>query len=109
MDKNKSTVPETEYAKFQRMIAQYEKILHPDIFRPLMTQLHLCYEESKKEAYETAQISDEALYIERRMLELKKSQGFNSAESTFFIKCLYKEFLRMFLGGQVKSPDKLFN
>lgn len=91
-------MPETEYSKFQNMIRQYEKILHPDIFRPLMTQLHLCYEESKRDAYAKAKISDDALWIEREILKLKESMERDDAVNTFHIKWFYKQVLKKLIG-----------
>ena len=95
----KSKATETEYGKLLNLLSAYEKILHPDIFKPIMNQVAATYEESKKNAYAAAKISDDALWVEAKISVDKKIDS-------FFMKCFYKELLK-FNGKPISSEEKL--
>ena len=94
---SKTKLPETEYGKLMHMLDMYEKILHPDFFYGLKKQLWAAHEENKKEAYAAAKISDDALEIEREFIRLKEKISKEPLGRTFYIKCLYKSFLKKFI------------
>lgn len=79
------------------MLQVYEKILHPDIFQPLLRQLNAVYEEAKVQAYREAKISDEALQVEKIINNMRGNMERIQDLSTFHIKCAYKEILKIFL------------
>lgn len=90
----------SEYTKLIGLLNCYEKILHPDLFNPIIKQVHATYEESKREAYVAAKISDEALWIENKLIELKNtslkiSKG-NKIVDSFLLKNFYKKLLEKF-------------
>ena len=91
---------ESEYSKLVSFLKSYEKILHPDVFNPMLSQLHKAFEENKKEAYENAKISQEALQIEQIMIKAKKdidtiAQG-EPITTNIFKKRAIKEILKLF-------------
>lgn len=92
MKKSKRPEPENAYGKFMLTLEMYEKILHPDFFRPLKYGLTAIYEEAKEEAFKNAKISDEAREIEKILLELKDRPMI----STFYYKSTYKKLLKLF-------------
>lgn len=96
---DKAEMQRSEYIKLIDMFHIYEKILHPDIFFPILRQMNAAWEEVKVEAYREAKISDEALQIEKMMADLRnKFERFPDTEAkTFHIKCFYKELLKTFL------------
>jgi hypothetical protein len=89
--------PETEHGKLMDMLQMYEKILHPDVFQPLLRQLTASYEEAKVQAYRDAKISDEALQVEKVINNMKANMERIQDLSTFHIKCGYKQILKIFL------------
>lgn len=88
--------PETEHAKLVTMLRAYEKILHPDVFNPLLKQISAVYEEAKKDAFRDAKISDEALEIEKIILDLKEKEAHDRLSSSFHYKIAYKQILAIF-------------
>lgn len=106
----KSKATETEYGKLLNLLSAYEKILHPDIFKPIMNQVAATYEESKKNAYAAAKISDDALWVEAKIIEMKARHSTMSVDKkidSFFMKCFYKELLQKFNGKPISSEEKL--
>jgi hypothetical protein len=91
---------ETEYQQMQKWFSQLEVILNPAFLTAFKRQLNACYEENKRHAYKEANISDDALEIEKMIVDLKKSiEQFKDHKSvvTFQIKCFYKELLKKFI------------
>lgn len=88
---------QSEISKWHDMIGAYEKILHPDFFNPIRTQMNKVYEELKARAYRDAKISDEALLIEKEykiMLGMINEHGRQQPRiSSFSKKCFYKRVL----------------
>lgn len=89
-------IEETEYSKLEDMLQLYEKVLHPDFFNALKKQMHAAYEENIKNAFMDAKISDDALWIEKELIDMKRNLG-NIQSNSFFIKCFYKKLLKHFL------------
>jgi hypothetical protein len=89
----------SEYAKLIDLLSMYEKILHPDIFNQLIKQMHAAYEENKTESYRNANISDDALWIEKELDEMKTTM-LKDVDSNhiklFRIRCFYKSLLKKF-------------
>ena len=98
---------ESEYSKLVSFLKSYEKILHPDVFNPMLSQLHKAFEENKREAYENAKISQEALQIEQIMIEAKRNiERVLSANNddkhilSLFYKGAYKKIVKIFQGEE---------
>lgn len=88
--------PETEYGKLTDMIRAYEKILHPDLFNPIIYQVGKVYSEAKTDAYRDAKISPEALAIEKIILDIKEKAEHNRLSQSFYMKYAYKQILQIF-------------
>lgn len=77
----------------------YERILHPDIFQPIMKKLSAVYDELKIEAFREAKISDRALIIEAKLKEMEDSATHvargNKDVIRFQRKMFYKDLLKM--------------
>lgn len=99
MRKKKTNIPETEYGKLLKLLGMYERILHPDIFQPLLKQFNAACEEAKQQSYRDARISEEALQVERIIISLRKDIVDKAPAASFLCKCAYKEILKIFLNG----------
>jgi hypothetical protein len=89
----------TEYSKLVKYLNQYEKILHPDIFHPLLNQLNKAFDENKKEAFAKAKISDDALWLEEEIIKTKERINQHKefpVLKSFHLKCFYKELINRF-------------
>jgi hypothetical protein len=86
-----------EYNKLMELLKTYELILHPNIFNALIKQIGEVEKESVKNAYAEAKISDNALLIEKRIIELKASFEQHPSQKRFFLKCFYKDLTEVFL------------
>lgn len=101
MKKQKKEIPETEYSKLKSLLSAYEKILHPDLFNPIMKQLSKTYDELKEQAYRDAGISSEALEIEAILkqaiygLNVFKEQP-DERSVSFYCKSAFKQILPIF-------------
>ena len=87
---------ESEYAKLENMLEIYSKILHPDFLGVFKRQLYAVYEENKKQAYEEAKISDNAILLDKKLIELQDKIKREPSVSSFYIKCIYKEILKIY-------------
>lgn len=98
MKKQRGQIPQSEYQKFRDMLAVYEKVLHPDVWNPLMAQLHRVQEEALAKAYRDAKISDVALAIEGIIQDMYYSSKVNTdgLPSTFNKKVAFKRILQLF-------------
>lgn len=88
---------ETEYMKLHRMLEIYSKILHPDFLEVFRKQLWAAYEENKRDAVKAAKISDEAIVLDKKLLELKDKIEREPSVTSFYIKCIYKDLLKTYL------------
>lgn len=86
---------DTEYKKMEKWFSELEMILHPNFLSAFKIQLNKCYEENKKQAYEDAKISEEALWIDEKLKDVRKSilQHNNKQAEAFLYKCFYKDLL----------------
>ena len=96
MKSEKIKEPETEYGKLTDMLRAYEKILHPDFFNPIIYQVGRVYAEAKAEAYRDANISPEALEVEKIILDIKEKADHNRLLFSFHMKYAYKQILQIF-------------
>lgn len=88
---------ESEYLKLLDMLEIYSKILHPNFLGVVQKQLMAAYEENKRQAYQAAKISDKAILLDQKLNQLEEDMKRESGASSFYIRCLYKEFLKMYL------------
>lgn len=93
--------PQTEYQKLTSLLSMYEKILHPDVFNPIMKQLSKVYDELKLEAYAKARITPEARKIEQRLLEMKRDIDFHPQSASFFYKTAFRAIVHI-----ITHPDE---
>ena len=98
MKKPANTQPQTEYERFRDMLSVYEKVLHPDVWNPIMFQLSKVHEEALTKAYKDAKISDEALAIEGIIQDMYYSAKVNTdgLPSSFNKKVAFKRILQLF-------------
>ncbi|HEX4851577.1 MAG TPA: hypothetical protein VFV08_12255 [Puia sp.] len=101
----------SKYRQLQELLQAYEKILHPDIFRPIMKLLNEVYEEQKDIAYREAKISPEALELEKIIKHLLENLKFHGAGDNpqlrvFYHKMAFKDCLKVF--NKVEEDNSKF-
>lgn len=91
----------SEHEKLFELLETFQLILHPDVFKKLSAQINAAYEENKREAFANACISDDALWIEKKLTDLRQTMkrpgNDDPRMQSFFLKNFYKQLIQKFI------------
>lgn len=84
----------TEHQKLMEMLSMYQKILHPDVFDPIIRQLHKAHTESKQTAFQEAKISPFAQWLDKEISIM--NMLIRHTDKNFSIQCLVKKAINKY-------------